>query len=68
MQVRLKDIARDLGLSIVTISKVLRNTGISVRKRVRECSNVLRGAQLSPQSGRSRPDYRAKLHFWPDRT
>jgi LacI family transcriptional regulator len=43
MQVRLKDIARDLGLSIVTISKVLRNhpdiaeeTRARVLKRVKE--------------------------------
>jgi LacI family transcriptional regulator len=60
MQVRLKDIARDLGLSIVTISKVLRDhpdisreTRERVPKRVRELNyhpNLAARALITGQS------------------
>ena len=44
MAIRLKDIAQDLGLSIVTVSKVLRNhpdIGAATRKRVLERAKEL---------------------------
>ena len=55
MPFRIKDIARDLGVSVVTISKVLRNrTGVSDSTRRRVLSR-LRQLKYEPNLAAQRP-------------
>ena len=64
MVARLKDIAQDLGLSVVTISKVLRNhpdIGEQTRKRVLKRMK----AELPAQLCRPLAHHRPLLDHWP---